>query len=434
MIRKISLLIGLLAFAAFSLFAFSNTESYAPSERAQYSGVVNAATSVHESSSRKAKPSGPKMEEPFVVQAANLTRSAPGFGHAVDIDGDIAVVGAPQAERGKGAVYVYVREGETWRETSRLVARERFDNDAFGQSVSVSDETIIVGASGHDALGFNTGAVYIFQNEGGNWVQTQKLLPSSPGDIHFGWAVEIDGDTIVVGAPFRNSQGEIEKVGAVTIFTNEARGWVRQARLTSGRSGGAINSDLFGWAVAVKDSTLAVGAHLAEAVYIYHLSNGQWKQEAVLRSHRPSAQFGYSVSLTKDAVAIGAPATNEPATRSGAAFVFVRQKKGWIETGRMALDGLQPGARFGWSVALHDNFLAVGARESDGRADLQASGTVHAFQIIDDQITFIGEFFASEPAPFDYFGHSLAISTDFLLVGAPGRNMAPGEAHFIKLQ
>lgn len=353
------------------------------------------------------------------------------FGHAIAIDGNTAVIGAPRSEAGRGAVYIFVRQGESWRETSRLVASDRAANDAFGQSVSISGATIAVGASGHDALGYETGAVYVFRYDQGNWVQSQKLLPASPHDVRFGWSVAIAGQTMVVGAPYRYSQGEMNKIGSATIYANKGQGWQKQARLTSRRSGGAANSDLFGWAVAVQESTVAIGAHLAEAVYLYQLSNGRWQQEMVLRGKGPKAHFGYSVSLANGLLAIGAPAANQPAMRSGAAYVYVRQANGWSGTAQINPGSLPPGSRFGWSVALQDDRLVVGARESRGRTGEEQAGGVYIFHIQNDTPLLIEKIFASNPAPFDHFGHAVAISADSIVVGAPGRDIQPGSIHII---
>lgn len=362
----------------------------------------------------------------------NRSEPGDGFGQAVAADGETIVVGAPLAEGRKGAVYVFVREGNQWRETSRLTAADGMANDVFGQSVAISGETLVIGASGHPALGFATGAAYVFQYQQGSWVQTQKLTSSTALDIRFGWSVAIDGQTIVVGAPYRSDQGEIINVGSAIVFANDGQGWVQQARLT-GRSGGARSSDQFGWSVAIRDSTLAVGAHLANAVYLYRLSNGVWQEEAFLKGNGNTGQFGYSVSLAQDTLAVGAPTTSDLNTRAGAAFVYMRQPNGWAETAQLSSDGLRPGSLLGWSVDLHGDVIVAGARESDGLADLEKSGVAYAYQLNGGSSVLLGEFYASNPARFDHFGHAVAVTPDFILVGAPGQDAASGSVYVISL-
>jgi hypothetical protein len=243
--------------------------------------------------------------------------------------------------------------------------------------------------------------------------------------------VDADGETIIVGAPDGYNQGEIINVGSASIFRNNGQGWEIQTRLAS-KSGGARSSDQFGWSVAVHGSSVAVGAHLNNIVYLYRLSNGQWREETALRG--VGSQFGYSLSLSNDTLVVGAPATNLPEMRAGAVFLYARQSNGWVETAQLSADNLRSGARFGWSVAASGDFIAVGARESGGTADVEESGEVYAFGIRGGQIVPLGQFAASSPAAFDHFSHAVAVTPDFILVGAPGTDSAPGTAYVVSLK
>lgn len=355
------------------------------------------------------------------------------FGSSVAVDGDTAVVGAPRSESGKGAVYVFVREGGLWRETSRLTADDGNANDFFGHAVAIRGGTIVVGANGQDALGFESGAAYIFQNQQGNWVQTQKLLSSSALDVRFGHAVATDGNTIVVGAPYRSVEAEIINIGSVIVYVNNGQAWEEQTRLESG-SGGARSSDLFGWSVAVQDSTIAVGGHLSNVVYLYSLSDGRWQEETVLQGPANSAQFGYSLSLSNDLLAVGAPATSASEARGGAVYLFARQANDWTPSAILSPEGIRIGARFGWSLALQGDLLAVGARESAGQADVEQSGEVYVFRVSAGQVSPVGQFAVPNPAAFDNLGHAIAVGVDFVLVGAPGQDATPGAAYVIDPQ
>jgi hypothetical protein len=374
-------------------------------------------------------PSAPSGPVQLLAPAQNEAGAQ--FGTSVAMDGETAIIGAPRAEGGRGAVYVFVLEGGRWREVTRLTAGDGLANDFFGHSVAISGETIVVGARGHDALGFETGAAYIFQNQQGSWVQTQKLTSSTAQDIRFGWSVATDGETIVVGAPYRSVEAEIINVGSAIVFVNDGQGWVEQVRLT-GESGGARSSDQFGWSVAVQESTIAVSAHLVNTVYLYSLSGGQWQEETALRGPESAGQFGYSLSLSNDTLAVGAPSTSTSETRGGVVSLFVRQGGGWIETVRVSPDEIGVGARFGWSVALQGDLLAVGARESGGTADIEQSGEVYTFRINGGSSAPVGQFAALNPAAFDHFGTAVAVSGSLILVGAPGQDTTPGAAYVIE--
>ena len=355
------------------------------------------------------------------------------FGRAVALDDGTAVIGAPGVENSKGAVFIFEQQGGKWVETAYLTASDGAPNDFFGQAVAIDEDTLIVGASGHDALGFETGAAYVFQRENGTWGQKEKLMPNSPLDVRFGWSVAIDGETIVVGAPYRN-QGEIINLGSATIFTHKGGRWEMQTRLTSGRSGGAGNSDLFGWAVDVEASMIAVGAHLAEVVYLYKFSNGQWHEQTVLKDTTPSSQFGYSLSLAGNTLVVGAPAANSLGPRAGVAIRFVEQERGWVETGRFLPVGLSPGSRFGWAVATVVYVIVVGARELGGGMDVEEAGSVFAFQWVEGQPIFLGEYASPTPSRQAHFGHAVAVHSAIVLVGIPGQEQSSGAIYLISLK
>src|SRR5258706_878753 len=161
-----------------------------------------------------------------------------------------------------------------------LKASNTGPGDRLGGSVAISGDTMVVGAYLEDssATGVNgnqsdnnavdSGAVYVFVRSGTNWSQQAYLKASNtgPGD-GFGWFVAISGDTIVVAAPFEDSnttgvngnQGNNNATdsGAVYAFVRNGTNWSQQAYLKASNTGA---SDYFGWSVALSDDTVVVGA------------------------------------------------------------------------------------------------------------------------------------------------------------------------------
>ena len=133
------------------------------------------------------------------------------FGTSVAVSGATVVVGAPFDSVG-GAAYVFNRQGGSWVETQKLTASDATRGAEFGWSLAISGATLVVGASG-DSDG--VGAAYVFNREGASWVEEQKLIPSDGGLGLFGFSVAISGSTVVVGSPF---SGDIVQ-GAVYVFT-----------------------------------------------------------------------------------------------------------------------------------------------------------------------------------------------------------------------
>jgi hypothetical protein len=208
--------------------------------------------------------------------------SANGFIKSVAIDGETTIAGAPatgDAGFNSGSAYVFVGRRENWTQQARLTAADADRGDSFGDAVDVWGDLAIVGAPGDDDLlcpgsifgPGNCGAAYIFQRIGTSWDSGLKLTAS---DIQrgsdFGLAVAIHRETAVVGARFA---GEDRK-GRVYVFEWNEAVWVQQEPL--GPDEGAPDSAQFGSAVALEGNTLVVGARLEQAAYVFRRGTSGW--------------------------------------------------------------------------------------------------------------------------------------------------------------
>ncbi len=138
------------------------------------------------------------------------------------------------------------------------------DNDQFGFSISLSGDTLAVGAVGKNSDVNNdvdVGAVYVFtRNNHGVWSQQAYLKASNAEENdQFGFSVALSGDTLAVGAVGKNSIDNIKPdIGAVYVFTRDIDGnWTQQAFL---KASNAEENDQFGFSVSLSGDTLAVGA------------------------------------------------------------------------------------------------------------------------------------------------------------------------------
>lgn len=127
------------------------------------------------------------------------------FGNSVSISGNLIVVGALLHDfpfSGEGAAYIFRREDSGWVEETKLTALDGAVSDAFGSSVAIENDRVLVGA-----LGANVGgAAYLFERSGMSWIQTVKYFPTSPNnEQHFGIFVAISGGVGMVGAAKDNS-------------------------------------------------------------------------------------------------------------------------------------------------------------------------------------------------------------------------------------
>ena len=181
------------------------------------------------------------------------------FGWSVAIDGDTAAVGALGDVfngAGSGAVYVFTRTDGVWTEQAKLSATDAFTADNFGRSVTLSGDTLAIGAPGKADKGADTGAAYIFARSDGSWTQQAKLTASDASSTDsFGWSVTLNGDTMAAGA-FGDAEKGVD-AGSVYVYKGVGTSWTEQANLTA--TGANINQKL-GTSVSVSKNDLVAGA------------------------------------------------------------------------------------------------------------------------------------------------------------------------------
>ena len=245
------------------------------------------------------------------------------FGHSVALDGETAVVGSAF----ESAVYVFVRSGTTWTQQAKLIPDDVPFNIRFGISVSIDGDTILIGANYDLDNGTRSGAVYVFVRSGTTWPQQAKLHPSDPDVFdEFGNAVSISGDTAIIGSHLDNDLGADS--GSVYVFSRFDGSWAQQTKLVAsdGTSG-----DKFGNAVSMDGEILLVGAEKdnfsAGAAYLYSNNGGIWNEESkiVASDDRPNSQFGSAVSIDQDMAIIGSSIddhTMDPGSNAGSAYIF----------------------------------------------------------------------------------------------------------------
>ncbi len=176
------------------------------------------------------------------------------FGIAVALSGDIMVVGANETNNTRGSAYVYTRNTDgVWMLEQQITATDGMPQDFFGTSVSIDNETIVVGAYGDDTL---SGSAYIFKKDGsGTWTEIQKLVPSVPEEnAYFGWQCEIKNNNLIIGAP--HAWGSTN--GAAFMFQENAEGMWIETQIV--QSNDIAEEDFYGWSVSLYGDQVMVGA------------------------------------------------------------------------------------------------------------------------------------------------------------------------------
>ena len=196
-------------------------------------------------------------------QQARLTAATPQegafFGNVVSLSGDTALIGAPgeNVENGDvleraGAAYVFTNDDGDWTQQDRLTAASPQDSATFGSAVSLSGDTALIGADSEDIENGDLGAAYVFTNDDGDWTQQDRLTAESPQEvIGFGGTVSVDTEVALIGADgetVETEDGELDEAGTAYVFTNDDGDWTQQDRLTAASP---QDSDAFGSAVSV---------------------------------------------------------------------------------------------------------------------------------------------------------------------------------------
>lgn len=305
------------------------------------------------------------------------------FGTDVAVDGNRMLVGAPGANGSgidTGAAYLYVHDGSQWVFARHLVVNGLAAGDQFGSAVALQGNEFFVSAVRQATAGSRSGVVYAFDVNG----LKSKLVGSATGaNESFGWSLEVDGDHVVVGAPGHDSQGDWS--GAAYVFSRRGSAWTEEALLRASDGG---TSAFFGSAVEIEGDRIAIGAHGESteffgsgAVYVYTSGISGWRLDEKLKAVKPiqGAQFGRSLHLFGDTLAVGA--RTDPTMYANAGRVFVLRHRGLSWQHQSAIDEPTAGFNHWFGADLDGDFgqLLVGAPHSALNA--MDAGAVHALSL-----------------------------------------------------
>ena len=368
----------------------------------------------------------PVTVDPLIVNeeaklTANDAAESDWFGFPVAIAGDSVVVGAfadDDGGSGSGSAYVFTRNGSSWSQQAKLTADDAATGDGFGNSVAISGASVVVGASGDDDGGINSGSAYVFTRSGTSWSQQDKLTAyDAEASDSFGKSVAISGDSVVVGAALNDDAGF--NSGSAYVFTRSGTLWSEQDKLTSND---IAENDRFGISVAISGDSVVVGASRDDdrgddsgSAYVFTRIGTSWLQQDKLIANDGVSDdnFGISVDISGASIVVGA---NENNSDSGGAYVFIRSGTSWSQQAKLTANDGAAGDHFGISVAISGDSVVVGARfDDDGGTD---SGSAYLFTRSGTSWSQQDKLTAGDAAVDDYFGSSVAISGDSVVIGA----------------
>jgi hypothetical protein len=370
-----------------------------------------------------------------------------GYSVALSGDGNTALIGAIDAFVGcpvvtgyphvQGAAFVFTRSGTTWTPQQMLTISDQ-SADCFGWSVALSGDgnTALIGALDHqEPSNVTPDAAYVFTRSGGTWSQQWEL---GPFNNFFGYAVALssDGNTALVGAPL-TSQAPIYPYdnGVAYIFTRSGTTWGMQAELGYFYD---YQNEFFGDSVALSGdgNTALIGAYGAGVVFVFTRSGTTWGLQQGLSASDPTygAHFGWSVALSGDGstALVGADSHQVGSNvYQGVSYLFTRSGTTWGQQQELIASDGAANDHFGISAALSgDGSIAmIGAHQHV--VGTTGQGASYLFTRSSTTWGQQQELAASDGASGDYFGWSVALSSDgsTALVGAYGKNTEQGVAY-----
>ena len=328
---------------------------------------------------------GSWTEQPPVELTAYDSIANAQFGSSVAVSSGTILVGSPSTTvgfvKGQGAVYVYTLSNGSWTAREpKIAASDGANGDSFGSSLAVSSGTLIVGAPGANK---GAGSAYIFAQSGNTWSQQQKLVPDDPiSSGAFGTSVAVSGNTIIVGSPNATGGSPSADCGGAYVFVqpigSATNPWSQQAKL-SPPDADISSLPASGSSVGISGNTVFVGATWPRVgtgtgtVYVYTHTGASWSDPTSLIPSNAAVGDSFGSALGTSATRLIAGDSNSPQ-----AYVFGLAGGAWIEEMEIPIPSAASGTGFGAAVAIDSvsNNIAIGAPTANVGA-LVAAGDVY---------------------------------------------------------
>ncbi len=317
-------------------------------------------------------------------------------------------------------------------------------SNKFGSSVALDKEYMVVGAEYANGIEVNSGAAYIYKKVDNKYQLISKLLGSDTKTRqYFGHSVDIDNGYVIVGSyyegtVYKNSYNAVSNdlsrakmggVGRVYLFKNGGSDNFTQIAKIEPKDKDKTPYGYFGSSVAVKGDYFVVGARFADAnssvsssgaVFVFKKDiNDNITQIAKLIADdsKKDMQFGYSVDIDNNKIVVGAIRANS----SGVVYVFEKDSSdNFVQIAKLIGSSLSNSSFFGWSVVIEGDYIVVGAPGYSGVDE--SVGAVYVFKYNSELKEYqeIAKIVVEDANRFDRLGFSVAFSNDFIAAGAVG--------------
>ena len=306
---------------------------------------------------------------------------------------------------------------------TKLTASDAAAGDVFGaraSNTSLDGNTAIIGAYLDDDAGNSSGSAYVFVKDETGWSEQAKLTASdaAANDL-FGQAVSIASSTVAIGSYFDDDLGSHS--GSAYIFRRSGTTWSEEAKLLPGDG---AEADQFGFSISMSGNAVVIGAPFDDdlgtdsgSAYVFRFNGTSWIQEAKLTTTDGAAGdwFGYSVSIDGDVVVAGAYSADAAGVDSGAAYVFRFDGTSWAQEAKLVGSLTNKNDILGFAVSNNVDTAVVGAI----KGGIGSRGESYVFRFDGSTWSEEARLTASDGGSKDDFGASVDVSGDKVVIGAP---------------
>jgi hypothetical protein len=305
----------------------------------------------------------------------------PGLHDSIAVEGDLLALGFPQGDgpivlkAPKGTVHLFRFDGAQWGFEAELISSGDALGTNFGDAVDIDGDTLVIGApttiktvdlGGGQQSAFAQGNAFVFERQGGTWVELQTIPPPDDPQVNmrYGNAVAIDGDYLAIGA-FFDKPVDIQ-IGSVYVFRRVAGTWTFLEKLLAPD---AVIGAQFGRCVSIDDDRLVVGAPRADGAatgsgkaYLYDLSpaGAQLRQQLAPTQAAFGDSFGIDVDLQGNQLVVGACYVDSQLVDTGALFRYDFVNGVWLQRPRIESSQSSQAELLGWNVSVTAGGVAAG--------------------------------------------------------------------------
>jgi hypothetical protein len=395
------------------------------------------------------------------------------FGFSVGISGDYAIVGAyydDDCGSDCGAAYIFKRNATVWSEFQKITAPDAFSDDRFGYEVEINNTHAMIGAINTDDQGINSGSAYLYAFNGSSWIFKEKFSsPHESPDDEFGFSVSLSDHHAMIGALYDDTNGAnsgsayIYQLASIPMIVDMASQEISYTTASYDFSITIVNTDgnnvtIFAISsdtdivsnnnisiaasglntyVAVttdgipltldiqltpnniENGSTTVSLMVTNAQGITHtncftLTITPPEQKIYPYDNASSDNFGYAVSISGDYLISGMPYDDDLGTNSGSAYIYKRTAHGWQLMEKLQASDGATDDRFGFSVAISNDYAIVSAHYDDVSYD--NSGAAYIFRRFGNRWYQEAKIYAGVRTENDYFAHAVDMHNNYAII------------------